>query len=133
MTEFRLAGRLMMLFAAFMLAATIVTTILTDALMIDLVTIVVYFLGRPLRDGSRRAARWSIAVMGYYAVMGLAMLVGAQVSPERIRLSGRPLRPEEVTTASWLLAAMAAWAGVCVVLLVRAMRSRRHAAEATRA
>lgn len=125
---YRLAGRLMIAFAVFMLATTIAGTIFFDALVVDVAAIVVFFLGQSVAGASRRAARWSVAVMGYYVALTASMLIALHVAPQRIRLGGRAITAAELPGATWVLAIAALTAAVCIALHIRALKTEKRSA-----
>jgi hypothetical protein len=53
------AGRLMTWFAVAMLAICVVGAIVLESLVIDFAVVIVYFLGKSVANGNRRAAKWS--------------------------------------------------------------------------
>lgn len=109
------------------LAATIAATYFFDALLIDLVTVAVFFLGGSVIAGSIRAAKWSLAIMIYYFAFSTFSLVAVNVWPERLRLGGRPLSETELPWAVACFASVAISAALCALLLFRGLRANHTA------
>jgi hypothetical protein len=133
--EFQWAGRLMKLLAIVTLAGTIAATYFFDALLIDVATVIVFFLGGSVAAGSLRAAKWSLAIMIYYLAFAALALVALNFWPESLRLGGRPLSDTAMPWAIASFVTLGVWSTVCVMLLVRGLRTggtssqRRHALE----
>ena len=122
-SEFQWAGRLMKLLAIAMLAGTIAATYFLDALLIDLMTVAVFFLGGSVAAGSIRAAKWSLAITIYYAAFAALSLVALNFWPENLRLGGRPLSEIAMPWAIASFVAVGIWSAVCGLLLVRGLRT----------
>jgi uncharacterized integral membrane protein len=126
MTSYRIAGRSMIAFSLFTFVATVAGSVLFESLVVDVGAIIVLFLGQSVSGGSRKAARWSVAVMAYYLLLTASMLIVSQTAPHQIRLGGRSITDAELPAAVWFLLIAVIGSGVCFGLLVRALRTDRR-------
>lgn len=74
-----------MLFGWTSIATSLVLAWFTDSLSIDLLAIVLIFMGNSLREGFRDDIKWPAIWCGYYCAMLTLMLVILLVNPSQVR------------------------------------------------
>jgi hypothetical protein len=120
---YRVAGKSLIAFGAAILVSTVIVAVLLESLTIDLLAVAVVALGVAVRDGSARAARWSIAVMVIYLLLAVVFVVVGNVRPDLIKIGGRMIRPEEMPWALLSCVVVGIWSAINIALLRRALQS----------
>src|SRR5262245_42329846 len=126
--RYSIAGRSQIAFGATSLLVSLVAAFFLDAFVLDLTAFAVIALGRSVCRRSPRAARWSVALMTLYVVIGVALLVVGSLNLQRLQLAGRTIKPGELPWALAASGAITAWSVANIALLLAALRPLRETA-----
>lgn len=112
-------------FAAATLLTSVVAAFILDAFTLDVTAILVFFLGLSVAGGKVSSVKWSIAVMTYYLVAAVILIVAASLGGDVVRIGA-----QSVHSRIWLLPCLGIailWSAVNIALLCRCISSSRKA------
>lgn len=119
----RITGYSLQAFGGAFILLALIEMFFLDAFTFDVMTLIVIGLGISVSKGSRRAAKWALAIMIYYVVLAIALAVVAAVSPANLNFGGRPAPSSALPLIIGFVAVAGAWALLNVFLLIRRLRT----------
>jgi hypothetical protein len=109
---------------AVLFVTTLAAAAYTNTLMIDAASVIVFFLGLSVSDGSRKAAWWALGFMTCYCLLVAGLLVGLALGFRGIQFGGRPIDPAVVPAAIAVSSTFGVWCSVNLGLLIILLRCR---------
>lgn len=119
----RVAGTSIMMFGVIIIAMSLVMTILTKRIGIDLTAIAPIVIGRLIRGGNHGAVKWGIGCMGYFIVVPLTLAVLVVCGSSLPKIGSRPVTRGD---AAWLIPSMMLLTAWSLANLVMCWRILRH-------
>src|SRR4029077_21170833 len=96
LTAWVIAGRSLVCFGGAIVIGSIITAYFLDSLTIDVVALVVISLGFGVAEGRDRSARWSLAIMAYYAILAVLLLTLALRWRHLLHVGNHAARAEDM-------------------------------------
>jgi hypothetical protein len=119
----RVAGNSIILFGVISIAMSLVMTILTRSVYVDLTAIAPIAIGWLIRGGNHRAVKWGIGCMGYFIVVLLTLAVLIVCGSSLPKIGPRPVTRSD---AAWLILSMSLFAAWPLANLFMCWRIVRH-------
>jgi hypothetical protein len=103
--------------------SSVIAGIVYRSFSLDIVSVILFFLGRKTAAGNRGSAGWSIGLTAVHSCVAVGILILVWSRPAEFRIGGRPVSAESIPWILLELVAILVWAMINIGLLVRARRT----------